>query len=56
VLFKSTAGLHHAPRNADPPTGFEQHGFRNLLDRRRSGAGELPLLLPPTNHHSETPS
>ena len=29
--FKCTAGLHHAVRNTDPDTGFEQHGFLNIL-------------------------
>ncbi|HEX2074369.1 MAG TPA: hypothetical protein VHF92_11325 [Geodermatophilus sp.] len=44
--FKATAGLHHALRNTDPRTGFEQHGFLNLLtavDAALAGADETDV-------------
>ena len=31
MSFKCTAGLHHAVRHRDPTTGFEHHGFLNVL-------------------------
>lgn len=31
VRFKLTAGLHHAVRNTDPHSQFEQHGFLNVM-------------------------
>lgn len=31
IAFKCTAGLHHAVRHTAPGTGFEHHGFLNVL-------------------------
>jgi hypothetical protein len=31
LAWKATAGLHHAVRNTDPNSRFEQHGFINVM-------------------------
>jgi hypothetical protein len=44
--IKATAGLHHAIANTDPATGFEQHGFLNVLtavDAALAGADEAEV-------------
>jgi hypothetical protein len=41
VPFKCTAGLHHAVRHTGPETGFEHHGYLNvLLATARATAGD----------------
>jgi hypothetical protein len=46
VPFKLTAGLHHAARHTDDRTGFEHHGFLNVMvavARCHRGAGEAEV-------------
>ncbi|MGH3412640.1 MAG: hypothetical protein ACRDPH_06140 [Marmoricola sp.] len=38
--YKCTAGLHHALRHRDPETGFEHHGFLNVLLATRASLDE----------------
>jgi len=50
VPFKCTAGLHHAVRHTESDTGFEQHGFLNVLVAVAAaldgaGPGEVAAVL-----------
>ncbi len=52
--FKCTAGLHHAVRNRDHDTGFEHHGFLNVLLATRAsldgaGPGDVARVLDDTD-------
>jgi hypothetical protein len=42
VSFKCTAGLHHAVRHTDQTTGFEHHGFLNVLVATDAAASGKP--------------
>lgn len=47
VPFKLTAGLHHAIRHTDASTGFEHHGFLNVMlavSRALQGGAEHDLV------------
>jgi hypothetical protein len=56
TAFKCTAGLHHAVRHHDDRTGFEHHGFLNILVAtcwavRGASLGELAEVLAEHDPH-----
>ena len=54
VGFKLTAGLHHALRRTAPDTGFEEHGFLNVLAATaRAVAGDEPSTVATVLGHRE---
>ena len=57
VAFKCTAGLHNAVRHTAPDTGFEHHGFLNVLLATRAsldGADRAGLVEILENRSGET--
>ena len=52
--FKCTAGMHHAVRHRDDMTGFEHHGFLNvLLATRASLDGAGPVEVAQVLEHTD---
>ncbi|HET7684715.1 MAG TPA: hypothetical protein VFK34_13710 [Marmoricola sp.] len=50
--FKCTAGLHNALRHTDPETGFDHHGFLNVLAATRASldGADARAALEETDH------
>ncbi|MBA0126635.1 hypothetical protein H0B56_13870 [Haloechinothrix sp. YIM 98757] len=56
VTIKTTAGLHHAVRYTDPDTGFDHHGYLNLvLAVARAVAGSQAGAVADTLRSRDTP-
>jgi hypothetical protein len=56
--FKCTAGLHDAVRHTDPETGFEHHGFLNVLLATRVAldGGDLEAALSSAEPATQLPA